>query len=55
VVDAGSEDASRDDGLVARFDTLGGATPARVALSGAGVRWIVEIDGQGRARVTRDR
>jgi general secretion pathway protein H len=52
---AGAEDASREDGLAARFDALGGATPARIVLSGDGVRWIVTIDGQGRAHVERAR
>lgn len=55
VVSAGAEDAALDEGLVARFDTMGGATPTRILLSGDGVRWIVEIDGQGRAHVERAR
>jgi type II secretion system protein H len=55
VENAGAEDPARADGLVARFDALGGATPARIVLSGDGVRWIVEIDGQGRAHVERAR
>lgn len=48
-------DDGRRDGLAARFDSMGGATPARIALSGGGERWIVEIDGQGRARVSQAR
>lgn len=45
--------AEPDDVRVARFDALGGATPAEIVLSGAGARWRVAIDGQGEADVTR--
>jgi type II secretion system protein H len=41
------------DGRVARFDAMGGATPARILIAGGGVRWRVEIDGQGSAHVAR--
>lgn len=41
------------DGRVARFDALGGATPASIVLSGGGARWRVRIDGQGLAHVAR--
>jgi len=42
-----------DDPRVVRFDATGGASPARLVLSGAGVRWRVDIDAQGRAYVTQ--
>lgn len=32
---------------IARFDALGGSTPAQVIVSGAGARWRVSLDGQG--------
>ncbi|MEZ5995735.1 MAG: GspH/FimT family pseudopilin [Hyphomonadaceae bacterium] len=41
------------DDRVARFDALGGATPARIVLAGAGARWRVAIDGQGGVNVER--
>lgn len=42
-----------DDVRVARFDALGGATPAMIVLDGGGARWRVSIDGQGDAHVAR--
>jgi type II secretion system protein H len=41
------------EGRVARFDATGGASPARIVLAGGGVRWRIEIDGQGRTHVKR--
>lgn len=35
------------DERVARFDALGGASPARVVLAGAGARWAVSIGAEG--------
>jgi general secretion pathway protein H len=40
---------------VARFDVFGAASPARIIVDGAGARLSVEIDGQGRAHVSRIR
>lgn len=53
VEDGAYVDDPREDGLAVRFDATGGATPARIAFSGDGARWVVEIDGQGRAHVSR--
>ncbi len=51
---AGQDVAARNDGgRVIRFDALGGATPAQITLSGTGVRFDVDVDGQGRASVVR--
>ncbi|MBL8549599.1 MAG: GspH/FimT family pseudopilin [Hyphomonadaceae bacterium] len=36
-----------------RFDALGGATPARITLRRGGVRWRVDVDGQGESHVAR--
>ncbi len=41
-----------EEGRVARFDPLGGATPAEIVVTGADVSWRVAIDGEGRAHVT---
>lgn len=40
-------DAAAGDARVARFDSIGGATPAALVLSGSGTRWRVAIDGDG--------
>ena len=42
-----------ESGRIARFDVMGGASPARLVLERGDARWRVEIDGQGRAHVTR--
>lgn len=42
-----------DDARVARFDAMGGATPAAIVLEGGGARWRVSIDGEGDAHVAR--
>lgn len=48
-------DAAATNGAerVIRFDALGGATPARIVLSGGGVRFDVEVDEQGQTSVVR--
>jgi prepilin-type N-terminal cleavage/methylation domain-containing protein len=38
---------------LARFDAVGSSTPARIVFDGAGVRWAVEIDSQGKAHATQ--
>lgn len=40
-----------NDPRVARFDALGGATPASLVVTGAGAQWRVEVDGQGGVNV----
>jgi general secretion pathway protein H len=51
-VDSASTDSvQREAGRVVRFDAMGGATPTRIVLSGAGARFRVEIDGQGAVHV----
>lgn len=45
--------APTDDGRVARFDALGGATPAEIVLSRGASHWRVSIDGGGFAHVAR--
>jgi general secretion pathway protein H len=47
-----SASTEREAGRVVRFDPMGGATPTRIILSGAGARFSVEIDGQGQVHVT---
>lgn len=44
-------EAQGEDPRVVRFDALGETTPARIVISGAGVRWRVSIDGQGEVNV----
>ncbi len=46
-------DGTGDDTRIARFDAIGGATPAAIVLSGSGTRWRVAIDGQGEVNVAR--
>ncbi|MDX2235199.1 MAG: GspH/FimT family pseudopilin [Hyphomonadaceae bacterium] len=41
------------DGRVLRFDPLGGATPARIVLSGAGARYEIAVSAQGETSVIR--
>lgn len=48
-----AEAADAESGRVVRFDALGAATPARIVLSRAGVRYEIAVDGQGRTRVGR--
>lgn len=42
-----------DDPRVARFDALGGATPALIVLGNDGASWRVGIEGDGGAYVAR--
>jgi general secretion pathway protein H len=48
-----SSEAAGEDTRVARFDTLGGASPVSVIISGSGARWRVTLDGQGEVNVAR--
>lgn len=47
------QEGAEDNTRIARFDALGGATPAALVLSGWGARWRVAINGQGEAHVAR--
>jgi general secretion pathway protein H len=53
VESASVDTAQREAGRVVRFDAMGGATPARIVLSGSGARFSVEIDGQGGTHVAQ--
>ncbi len=45
--------AEPNDPRIARFNSIGAATPASVVISGAGARWRVTIQGTGEVNVAR--
>ncbi|HRO03444.1 MAG TPA: GspH/FimT family pseudopilin [Terricaulis sp.] len=47
------QEGAEGDARIARFDALGGATPAALVLSGWGASWRVSVNGRGQAHVAR--
>ncbi|MGE3248963.1 MAG: GspH/FimT family pseudopilin [Hyphomonadaceae bacterium] len=54
IIETEADAPAREAGRVARFDATGGATPAQFVLSGAGARFTLSIDAQGRTHVARE-